>query len=307
MTDQPASQSERSAASGDSPARRRVVSGRAALLFAITLAAAWAFLRLDLGLADLLPSGPSLRMAMEFFSRAASPALTYESPEAPAGAVPLIWKAAQAAANTVIFASAAMSLAVPLGILLGLLATSAWWTEDLAGGKSQRQRFIGRMLRPLVYGSTRILIAVMRSIHELLWAVLFLAAFGLTHLSAVIALAIPFSGILAKIFSEMIDEAPRDAAHALRGAGATPSQVFLFGLLPRALPDMTAYSFYRFECALRSSAVLGFFGYPTLGFYLAASFENLYYGEVWTYLYTLFFLIVAVEWWSGVLRRRFVV
>ena len=307
MRDQPASQSEFSAAPGEAPAWRPVVSGRAPLLLAITVAAAWAFLRLDLGLTDLLPSGASLRMAIAFFSRAVSPALTYESPETPVGIEPLVWKAAQAAANTVIFASAAMSLAVPLGILLGLLAASAWWTEDPAGGKSPWRRYLDRTLRPLIYGGTRILIAVMRSIHELLWAVLFLAAFGLTHLSAVIALTIPFSGILAKIFSEMIDEAPRDAALALRGSGASPSQIFLFGLLPRALPDMTAYSFYRFECALRSSAVLGFFGYPTLGFYLAASFENLYYGEVWTYLYTLFFLIVVVEWWSGVLRRRFVV
>jgi phosphonate transport system permease protein len=70
---------------------------------------------------------------------------------------------------------------------------------------------------------------------------------------------------------------------------------------------MVSYTFYRFECALRSAAVLGFFGFPTLGFYLAASFENLYYGEVWTYMYALFALIVAVEWWSGVVRKRFVV
>jgi phosphonate transport system permease protein len=67
---------------------------------------------------------------------------------------------------------------------------------------------------------------------------------------------------------------------------------------------MTAYTFYRFECALRSSAVLGFFGYPTLGYYVAASAENLYYGEVWTYLYALFALIVVVEWWSGSIRRK---
>jgi phosphonate transport system permease protein len=146
----------------------------------------------------------------------------------------------------------------------------------------------------------------MRSIHELIWAVLFLAAFGLSHLSAAIAIAIPFGGTLAKIFSEMIDEAPRDVAHALRGSGASAPQVYLLGLLPRALPDMTAYAFYRFECALRSSAILGFFGYPTLGFYIAASFENLHYGEVWTYLYTLLVLVILVDWWSGALRKRFV-
>jgi phosphonate transport system permease protein len=104
----------------------------------------------------------------------------------------------------------------------------------------------------------------------------------------------------------MIDEAPRDAAGAMRDAGASPLQVFFVGLVPRALPDMSAYAFYRFECALRSSAVLGFFGFPTLGYYIAASFENSLYGEVWTYLYALFILIAAADWWSGSLRRRFV-
>ena len=152
----------------------------------------------------------------------------------------------------------------------------------------------------------RILIALLRSVHELIWAVLFLAAFGRSNLSAVIAIAIPTMGTMAKVFSEMIDEAPRDAAQALRATGASPLQVYLFGLLPRALPDITAYGFYQFECALRASAVMGFFGFATLGYYISASFENLYYGEVWTYLYALIALIVVAEWWSGEVRRRFV-
>ena len=96
------------------------------------------------------------------------------------------------------------------------------------------------------------------------------------------------------------------ASLARAGAGATPLQTCCCGLLPRALPDMAAYSFYRFECGLRSAAVLGFFGFPTLGYNISASYENTYYGEVWTYLYTLFLLILVVEAWSGALRRRFV-
>jgi phosphonate transport system permease protein len=204
-----------------------------------------------------------------------------------------------------VFAAAAMSLAVPLGIILGFCASSAWWSRPRDGaGLTTRTRDFGP--GPLVYGATRLLIAAMRSVHELLWAVLFLAAFGLLDVNAVLALAIPFAGVLAKIFSEILDETPPDAALALRSSGASPLQVFLFALAPRAFPDMVSYTFYRFECALRSAAVLGFFGFPTLGFYLAASFENLYYGEVWTYMYALFALIVAVEWWSGVVRRRFV-
>ena len=157
-----------------------------------------------------------------------------------------------------------------------------------------------------MWGSARLLIGGMRSVHELLWAVLFLAALGLNTFGAVVAIAIPYGGTLAKIFSEMLEEAPRDSAHALRGLGAGPLQVFLFGQLPRALPDMAAYAFYRFECSVRSAAVLGFFGFPTLGYSIAQAFENLHFAEVWTYLYLLMGLVVAIEVWSGALRRRFV-
>ena len=126
------------------------------------------------------------------------------------------------------------------------------------------------------------------------------------HLAAqaVIAIAIPFGGTFAKVFSELLDEAPRESALALRGGGASRLQVILFGVLPRAQSDMTAYTFYRFECALRSSAILGFFGYPTLGQAISLSYENTHYREVWTYLYALFLLIVLFEAWSGAMRRR---
>ncbi len=278
---------------------------RRILILTILGAGLWAFIQLNLSPDDLIPNPGGLQVAWKFFSRALSPALTYEAAFVPANTQPLLWKAIQAAGMTVVFAAAAMSLALVTGLLLGFLASTAWWAGDPAGGRSATQVFLRRSVAPIIYGSTRVLITLMRSVHELIWAVLLLAAFGLSHLSAAVAIAIPFGGTLAKIFSEMIDEAPRDVAEAYRGSGASPAQVYLLGLLPRALPDMITYSFYRFECALRSSAILGFFGYPTLGFFIAASFENLHYGEVWTYLYTLFFLVTLVDWWSGALRKSF--
>lgn len=279
--------------------RRLVLGG----IVAAGLAAGFA---LGLDPRDLVPGSGGLAVAREFFSRALSPALTYEADFVPASVPPLPFKVLAALRTTVVFAAAAMSVSLAIGLALGFLGSTAWWREDPVGGRTRGRRLLGRGATLAVYGGTRVVITLMRSVHELLWAVLFLAAFGLSNLAAVIAIAIPYGGTLAKVFSELIDEAPRDAAYALRAGGATPTQVFLFGLLPRALPDMSAYAFYRFECSLRSSAVLGFFGYPTLGYYLAASFENLHYGEVWTYLYGLFGLVILVEWWSGALRRRFV-
>jgi len=285
---------------------RREMGAQGPILAAILLAGLWAAFHLGLSPARLLPSPPGLRVAHQFFARALSPALDYEASFVPEGTPPLLYRAFAAARNTVIFAAAAMSLAVTLGLPLAFLASSAWWAGDPKGAVGPVSRLLRRALLPACYGAVRLWIALMRSVHELLWAVLFLAAFGLNHFSAVLAIVIPYSGTLAKVFSEMIDEVPRDAAEALRGSGASSLQVFLFGLLPRALPDMGAYAFYRFECALRSSAVLGFFGFPTLGYYVASSFENLHYGEVWIYLYTLLALVLIVELWSSALRRRLV-
>ena len=168
------------------------------------------------------------------------------------------------------------------------------------------RRLLRKTLRSGVHACTRALIALTRSTHELIWGVILLAAFGRLNIAAVIAIVIPYSGTLAKIFSEMIDEVPRNAAHALRSAGARPMSVFILGLLPRALPDMAAYAIYRFECALRSSAILGFFGITTLGYYVKDAFDNNHYHEVWTYLYVLLAMVAVVDWWSGALRRRLV-
>lgn len=283
----------------------RGVGWRGAVLLGLLGAGLWAALVLRLDPRDLVPGPGGLALAEDFLSRSWRPALTYEAEFVPEGTPPLALKVATAARTTVVFAAAATSIALLGGLLLGCLASTAWWLEDPVGGRGRLQRFFRTSIAPLLYGGTRVLITLMRSLHELLWAVLFLAAFGLSNFAAVLAIAIPYTGTLAKVFSEILDETPREGARALRAAGASPAQVFLFGLFPQALPDLSAYALYRFECALRSSAVLGFFGYPTLGYYLSASFENLHFGEVWTYLYALVGLVLVVDWWSGALRRRF--
>lgn len=286
------------------PVRPGGWTGRSVVLMLLPIAAGWAFWILSRGPGDVRLTSGGVEIATSFLARGFTPALTYES-DVPPGTVPLIWKALLAAEKTVTFAAAAMSIALLGGIVLGFLASSAWWAGEAVrstSGIGRVRRFVG----PAVYGATRIVIALLRSIHELLWAVLLLAAFGVGPLTGVMAIAIPYAGILAKVFSEMLDETAREPALALRSAGASPLQVVFFGLLPPALPDMAAYAFYRFECAVRSSAVLGFFGFPTLGYYVAASFDNLLYGEVWTYLYVLFALVAFMDWWSGALRRRFV-
>lgn len=280
------------------------VGPRVLVFLSLLAAGAWGFAYLELELSGLLPNAGGAATAKRFFARALSPALVAEARFVPADSPPLLIGALGAAWQTLRFAAAAVALSLVIGIALAIPASTAAWAGDPAGGSTAIRRWARRSVLPALYVATRALIGFLRSIHELLWAVLFLVAFGLNDLTAVIAIALPYGGVLAKIFSEMIDEAPRDTAEALRGVGASPLQVLLFGLLPRALPDMTGYAFYRMECALRASAVLGFFGFPTLGLFIRQSFSATNYGEVWTYLYTLAALVILFDAWSAAVRRK---
>jgi len=286
-------------------ARPSSFSRRGRLIVALFLAALLSWIVLDLNPADMIPSEGGRGVLVMFLEGALSPAMDYEAASIPEGTPPLLYKVSSAVWNTLLFAVAGMSLSLVIGLLLGFLGATSWWADEGAG--SPLGRGLLRRLMPPIYAGVRVLIALMRSVHELLWAVLFLVAFGLNNFSAVIAIAIPYGGTLAKVFSELIDECPRESARSLRAIGAGPVQVFLWGLLPRAIGDMSAYSFYRFECAVRSSAILGFFGYPTLGYYLRLSAENVHYREVWTYLYALIAIVLVLEFWSARLRARMVI
>ena len=286
-------------------AERRRVGRGPVLLVVLALLGGAAWFQLGLTPADLGPREGGWRLGAEFLRAAFTPALDFESAPPP-GSQSFFLQLTGALYRTLIFAAAAMGLAVIGGLALGFLGSSTWWSADFWSGGSSTRRLLQRTVGPAVQGTTRLVIVLLRSVHELLWAVLFLAAFGLNTGSAVLALAIPYTGTLAKVFAELLDEAPRGSAFALRAAGAGPGRVFVFGTLPHALPDMAAYAFYRFECAVRSSAILGFFGFETLGYFLRASFEDLHFREVWSYLYVLIALVLLLEAWSGALRRRFV-
>ena len=260
------------------------VGTRRLVLVVIALCGLLAFNRLGISLGEIFPSGPSSSVLLKFFAAAFSPALSNDA----------LLVTGEAMLTTLQFAALATAISVVAGLVLGFLGSTAWWP-------------VGARRNPLrlaLFVITRFFITLMRSIHELLWALLFLLAIGFTHTAGIIAIAIPFSGTFAKIFSEMIDEAPRAAGDALGAAGASPLRVYFFGLLPQALPDILAYTLYRFECALRASAVMGFFGVATLGYYLKLAFEDLNYPVVWTYLYALILLVIIFDVWSASARRR---
>lgn len=230
-------------------------------------------------------------------SAALHPTLTDQSQSLPPDAAPFLQRILKELGTTVRYAFVAMSLAVPAGMVLGFFASTAWWP------RGPNLRFLRLLLHPLHFG-IRLLITLMRSIHELIWALFFLAALGAEPITACVALALPFAGTLAKVFSEIVDELPREAQDQAIASGTGSIQAFLTTLIPQSFPDMATYTLYRFECALRSSAVLGFIGLETIGLSIQKSFENNFYNELWTELYLLIAVIMLVDILGAQLRKR---
>jgi phosphonate transport system permease protein len=151
------------------------------------------------------------------------------------------------------------------------------------------------LLLTLVFHSSlvRTACALVRSVHELFWALIFLQIFGISPVTGILAIVIPYSGILAKVYAEIIDEADLTPLQLI-SPGSGRLSVFLYVKLPDVWKHIKSFTLYRFECALRSSAVLGFVGLPTLGFHLESSFNQGKYNEVWALLF-LFYIIIATK------------
>jgi phosphonate transport system permease protein len=138
--------------------------------------------------------------------------------------------------------------------------------------------------------------AIIRAVHELFWGLLFLQVFGLSTLTGLLAIAVPYSGIFAKVFGEFFEEADRTPAKALP-FGSDAFSTFWYARLPLVWQHMKTYGAYRVECAVRASAILGFIGLPTLGFHLETAFRKGEYSEGAALLYLLLAIILSLRFW----------
>lgn len=142
----------------------------------------------------------------------------------------------------------------------------------------------------------RLFCAFIRAIHEIFWAFLFLPLVGLNPICGILAIALPYAGIFAKVYAEILQEADHRPLRSLPHK-THPFSRFLYAQLPVAWTDIKNYTAYRFECALRSSAVLGFIGLPTIGFHLETAFREGLYSEAAALLIAFYLLIASLKYW----------
>jgi len=215
----------------------------------------------------------------------------------PAVAPDFLARIARASGITFAYAVCGTVLSVAIGAIGGGLASKVFWLSFCPQGS----RGYGWGLAG--WGLVRGVLIPPRAIHELIWGLLLLNILGLDPVVAVLAIALPFGASVAKVFSEILDETPTDPLYALLNAGISPPKAWLYGFLPLALPNLLSYTFYRFECSLRSAAVLGVIGAGGLGYELLLSLQSLRYDELWTGFYGLLLLNGLVDSWSATLRR----
>ena len=201
--------------------------------------------------------------------------------------------------RTVAIATCGVTLALGLAVPLALAATralsvSALCTRDgrMAGGPAGLRQAV------------RLLMIVLRSVPELVWALVFVRVVGLGPTAGVLAIALTYGGMLGKVYAEILESGDPAPTQALLRQGSGRLAAFLHALLPQNAAELTSYTVYRWECAIRSSVVLGFVGAGGLGQQLDTSMKMFNGGECATMLAVFIALVALADRLSAWLRAR---
>jgi len=199
--------------------------------------------------------------------------------------------------ETVAIATAGLTLALLGAIPLTLLASESLSISRLESG---RMRLAGSLMRQAV----RWLLVLLRSVPELVWALLFVRIVGLGPTAGVLAIALTYCGMLGKVYAEILESADFHASESLMRNGSGRLAALCYGALPEAAAELLSYTTYRWECAIRGSVVMGFVGAGGLGQRMDESLKMMEGSEVASMLIIFVLLVAGADWVSTALRKR---
>lgn len=161
------------------------------------------------------------------------------------------------------------------------------------------------MMPPWVSWLARGVIAICRSFHPVIVAILFVKAVGFGALAGILALIVASVGFIAKLFAEAIEEISLKQVEAVRATGASFGNVILFGVLPQVLSRFIGFTTYQMDSNLRNSTMVGIVGAGGIGGTLFAAFQRFDFDFVAAILISIIALIMAGEYLSNAVRRVF--
>lgn len=143
-----------------------------------------------------------------------------------------------------------------------------------------------------------------RTVPDLVFALIFVSAFGLGPLAGVLAIAIHSFGALGKLFTEVIENIDMKPVDGVRSAGGRFVDVMRFGALPQVLPNLASYALLRFEINVRASSIVGFVGAGGIGQDLFVAIRKFYYTDVSAILLMIIVTVSILDLVTERIRHR---
>lgn len=150
------------------------------------------------------------------------------------------------------------------------------------------------------------LLVAIRTFPEILLAIIFVASVAPGPTAGIMAMGLHSIGYLGKIFSDIIEGIDGGPQEAIRAAGGTQLQVFIYAVVPQVLPEFLSNALYRFEINLRSATILGLVGAGGIGLPLIQRLSFRKWPEVSMFLIVIVVFIIVVDAVSSRIRRRLV-
>jgi len=160
--------------------------------------------------------------------------------------------------------------------------------------------------KPITYPLGRFMMTISRSIHEIVWALFFVAVLGLGALPGIFAIAVRSVGFIAKMSAEAIEDIELGPLDAIRATGANRFQVLLFAIIPQVLPQVIGVILFEWEINIRRSAVLGLVGAGGLGLVFFRQMNTYNYHGVTTVIIAILGIIIIGEIASHFTRKRMI-
>ena len=161
-------------------------------------------------------------------------------------------------------------------------------------------------IKLITYPLARIAMTLSRSVHEIVWALIFVSAVGLGAFAGVLAIAARSLGFIAKISAEAIENIDPKPVEAIRAVGGNNLQVMLFAILPQVMPVIVGVVIFEWEINIRRSAVLGLVGAGGLGLVFFRQMNTFNYHGVMTVIIAILGLILLGEAFSHWVRRKII-
>ncbi len=156
------------------------------------------------------------------------------------------------------------------------------------------------------YWIARRVFEVARTIPELVFALVFVFAFGIGPLAGILAIAIHSMGGSGKLFAEAVENIDMKPVDGLRATGANWVQTIRFAVLPQVLPNFTSFSLWRFEINVRSASIIGFVGAGGIGQEFYTAISRLYYEDISALIILMVCTVILIDMVCERVRHRLI-